>query len=970
MFLSLQIKTNIGWQEVVLPPDASLHIEDVNPLLDIDAGGAFSYPFTLPIEVNQHIFPTLTNHHGAKVYDLIYHKPFRLSGGGYPFLYGIIDIDNEVEIEEEDDGTHSITVNLASNNQELSALLDGVKAQDIPLKSRIPVGTEFRYLDWDLHVRWYGWGKETPSSSPIKKDWDYYSKSRMSIPAHIFSTNTYKGSQGNASIDGTGNDINSTNVTDPYPAMPYCNARVAIQAREKQSDGSYVTLREYEVFDADRANSGICFYVQYFLDCIFAYYGIAWDNSRLMTFDDFNRLAFFSTKCECDAQSTVVAYDAEQMKAMFPNLGLEIAVDRLLTGGIQKQEATFSSNAWVKYANSKNFPDEDAINIIKELQNAFGIRFIYDSEGQRCKAVFIKDVLNDLTSVKSGAIIHNAYHKDQNTRGVRMTYGGGEDDTSYNYDPKKEKPASPVIIRNGYAGIRKEKGAYDRKTYYDTVTGNWFRIKVDEDAKTEEEWYPSLFEVGQFQDAWVGDITDDKKDASDNEQIKEVTVGFSPVICNIVGKVEETSQQTTDGRKRTSALSQRSQPESSSECQYAVFLDLQLEDEQQMKLSEGFAEQEWLRDDGNHEVNFRITTTFGIKFWGRYGFASDYMEKRNEYAKSRWWHNDMSKPVIRYDEDPLSTYEAGFTLGIMRGPGNDAGVDIVQDNYDGNGNARWAFVPTGYAFTSDSIDHFGRIFNYNGTDEGGLDLDGRVSLKLQAEKVCNFQGEKVSGNQVKVTTKEQASYWLAYLFPDSNPDLLELRPQLKSTVSSKGWSTTGFPNVIYVYPAIRNGLMCNVMQDDGTVLTPSELDDYTANHPSRTGTSSRRDAKNILIKKNATQQDINDLIGLANIYYYPDTATPYTLNNVPATATKDYYPINSNNAKRGLLHKFNYEYFWFLINSRPIVLEMTMTLQEIRSLDKLRWHTFGQYTGLIERLEYDLDNETGLSHVTLTLLYL
>lgn len=950
MFLSLEIKNSLGWQKVILPPDASLHIEDVNPLLDIEAGGAFSYPFTIGVEANQHILPTLTNHHGARVYDLIYHKPFRLSGGGYPMLFGIVDLDDEVEIEEQDDGTHTVTINLASNNQELSALLDGVNAQDIPLKDRIPIGTEFQYLDWNLQANYNGN--------------DYYGKYRMPIPPQIFSTNKYKNS-----LDGTGAWINSTNVQDAYPQKAYCNVRVAIQAREKQSDGSYKTLREYEVFDADRPNSGVCFYVLYFLDCLFGKINVAFDNSLLCTFEDFKRLAFFTTKAEHDSVSTVLTLNLDELNNLIPNLDLKQIQEGfwIFDRHPAIRNATFSANGWTKYANSKNFPDTDAQDIIKDIQNAFGVRFIYDSEGQHCKAIFIKDVFNDQTSVKSGAIIHNAYHKDKDLRGIKMTYEGSEEDTSYNYNPQKEKPASPVIIRNGYANIKNEKGAYDRNTYYDTKTGNWYRIKVDEDAKTEEELYPPLFEVGQFQEAWVGDVKNDDK-------IKKFEIGFSPIICNVVGDIEKKDIQTEDVRKRTNVANRR-QPESSADCQYAVFLDLEIEDAQTVKQLENYSEIAWATIDGSGRLALRQVPSFGVTYVGRYGFSSEYLEKKNKQAKRAFLtsYGERKKYLVRYDIDPLATYDAGFSLGIMRGPGNDAGVDIIQNNYDNNGNSQWAFVPTGYAFTSDDIDLYGNEFDYNGLSEEGVGEGGRFSLKLLAEKVCQFQGQKVDSGTVVVKTKEEAAYWLAYLFPESSPNLLALRPQTKSAIAQKGWSVTGLPDVVYVYPYISNDVMMNALSDDGTVLTEEELEAYAANsgrdgsiHPSFV-----KDSKNIVIKRDAAvQQDATDIIALANIYYFPDTAEPYTLTNVPATATTDYYPIDAAKAHRGLLHKFNYAYFQFLIHSRPIVLEMSMTLQEIRSLDKLRWHTFGQYTGLIERLEYDLDNQTGLSHVTLTLQYL
>ena len=86
------------------------------------------------------------------------------------------------------------------------------------------------------------------------------------------------------------------------------------------------------------------------------------------------------------------------------------------------------------------------------------------------------------------------------------------------------------------------------------------------------------------------------------------------------------------------------------------------------------------------------------------------------------------------DEPPLRSYDAGYTLGIMRGPGNESGVEYPQLNYDGEGNDSWVQTVGSYAFTSDSCDMYGRYFDYNGTEAGGADQSGRFSLKLVAEK--------------------------------------------------------------------------------------------------------------------------------------------------------------------------------------------------------------------------------------------
>ena len=72
----------------------------------------------------------------------------------------------------------------------------------------------------------------------------------------------------------------------------------------------------------------------------------------------------------------------------------------------------------------------------------------------------------------------------------------------------------------------------------------------------------------------------------------------------------------------------------------------------------------------------------------------------------------------------------------MRGPGNASGVQDYDKDYDGEneGNTKYMPVPDNDAFHSDSVDNYARVFDYNGTGDGGVDTSGRISLKLRAEK--------------------------------------------------------------------------------------------------------------------------------------------------------------------------------------------------------------------------------------------
>ena len=970
-YLTLKIKQADEWTTAVIPSSSSISVEQISTIFDLDAGGGFSYPFTLPVEANQHLFPTMTNNHGAHIYDLIYHKPFRLFVGGVPLLHGVIDMDDEVDIETQDDGTHTVAINLASDNQELSALLDGVNCQDVPVKDRIPVGTEFR----SMKVTFYDGNKFSLEDRLNYSDAMPHASYNVPLPPHVFSLNKYK-----ASIDGSGEWENPTNVSEPYP-KPYCNARVGIQAREKQKDGTYKTLREYELFDADRPNTGICFYVLYFLDCLFENLGISYNNQALLGFEDMKRLAFFNTKCECDGVPTAKDYNGEEMRRLFEDINFKWQIASVYTGAAVFKVA---SNAYTKYANSKNFPDTEAKNILQDIQNAFGIRFLFDSEMRHCKAVFIKDIFSNCNPVVSHAIIHAEQQTDYHIKGVKMTFGiDDEENTSYNF--KNEN--SPVIVRNGFSSIEVEKGIYDMRTYYDTVTGNMYRIEVDEDATKEEELDPSMIEIKQFGDAWTGDIT--KEDF-----VRTIDVAFSPIIVNRVENIEVIEKTDEDGSKtsvsrgsgttgqRSSAGNDNSsgttrgnrgeEDSSSKEFIPFVFIDQEISDAETAKIYNDIGFLTAYDSNGNTTQYYHQKGTWVVQYTARYGFSSQYLENQKKYAESRSTvslkYNTVSKPIVRYEEDPLSVYDAGYTLGVMRGPGNSSGTEIVQEDYDGNGNARWAYVPTSYAFTSDSIDEYGRPYDYNGTAEGGIDITGRMSLKLWAEKVSLYQGLAIDGTSVTVTTAKDAAYWLAVLFPESNMDILAMHPKTKQEVEAKGWSSeNNIEGIVYCLPKLVNGTyagLYNAIQADGEILTPAEFSKYINN------LTSRGESKGIRIKENATTEDYENLVGLVNLYYAPDAAPPYTIKNVPESALTEFYPINSVNSHRGLFHKFNYEYAWFLIHSRLVELIVTMSLAELSSIDLSKWYTFGQYTGLIKQLSYSIDNEKGLSEVTVQLYYI
>ena len=88
------------------------------------------------------------------------------------------------------------------------------------------------------------------------------------------------------------------NVSFAYNAdNTYCNARICVEKEESYKVGQE---EPYWVLDADRPWSGICFYVAYFLDCLFSHLGLVVKENNLGKVEDMLRLAFFTTKCEVE----------------------------------------------------------------------------------------------------------------------------------------------------------------------------------------------------------------------------------------------------------------------------------------------------------------------------------------------------------------------------------------------------------------------------------------------------------------------------------------------------------------------------------------------------------------------------------------------------------------------------------------------------------------------------------------------
>ena len=625
----------------VLDDDGSVDIENNSPVWG--EGNSFSLPFELDIEANRHILGNADQITGQSVYEVLDGKRAVLYTLGIPVYYGKIKMDDEVELSE-----GKVDITLVSGNLTFDEMIDGMNCQDVELMDEIIVGMELRNFVATF--------KDMVS--------DGYVDCRIDTPSKKFIVNK-------ESLNGK----STINVTYPYPEWKYCNIRVA-----------YQKYTVYHELDADRSASGLCFYVLYFLDCLFHKLNISVSKNVLPEMEDMKRLAFVSTLCAYDWGDNISGSSMS-----FEDFGI-INVTAKRTEPSAWADKDYSDKAksctlgvvTKMKANSKNFPNCEVSEVIDALKNAFGILFLYDERISSMTLLYVKDILRDSTIYKIAAEIYDQTKVENNTLGFELAYSsGGDDDTSFNYDDY-----SQVVEESDYNEIRNNLSPYDKTLYINPETGNAYRIKVDEEAETDssKDLNPALFQVGQFVSAKYGDC-------SNESRVEKKEISFTPIVENDIGKLGNDNV-------------------------YALFLDV--------------------------DATPATSATLKLNAYGRYG-SGKYCSGTGaaQICFSYYFKKIVAECVYKdeqYSENqseegsPVNQYDPGFMLGVMRGPGGGAEVVDENENYDGEGNLQYYVSTDNYSFTSDNITDFGKVFDYNGTADGGVEISGSFSLKPRAEK--------------------------------------------------------------------------------------------------------------------------------------------------------------------------------------------------------------------------------------------
>jgi hypothetical protein len=283
----LTIKTPTG--TLALPSDFSLDIEEQNPMFN--EKDMFSLPVQIPKEGNLHLLKNMFARKSPLRPISLEDTQMEVIAEGIPFRFGHISTSDGEEM------TDSISVNMEGNSA-LRDLIGDMSLKDIQVDDDLVIGKKVSEIEVESKIKAV---LRLGRSGPDHLDLDVETPIDGNKGEYI--------SHFQPQALGFSKPMN-INVSQAFPDMPYCNARVAYKryGTEVDDDGNRTTSSEveygyygpYEVLDAERQQSGVCWYVLYILRKAFEQLGVAYDDSELLAIEDMRRLCFFTTKCTYD----------------------------------------------------------------------------------------------------------------------------------------------------------------------------------------------------------------------------------------------------------------------------------------------------------------------------------------------------------------------------------------------------------------------------------------------------------------------------------------------------------------------------------------------------------------------------------------------------------------------------------------------------------------------------------------------
>lgn len=513
MHSHLDIKVN--GKSLVIPEDSSLSVEEKNPLFnDVSF---FSYPMQIPVEGNREVLKNIAHRDSNMRAMDLEHAGARIFADGLPLNSGQVITQDGSEIKD------TFEFNIDAQQQSFDELIGDLECQDVDISGkRILIGEKMGRINYEYQYYVEERRDDSSNDSSVivanktgngQGVMDAPQALGFSIPARTQGFPSAERAEGGKSekhgdVEFYEPKITESfiNVSKPYP-FPYCNSRVAYAhpGVKTNSDGVQETegtvmgnskgprkedYGQYWCLDADRQQSGLCFYVLFFLDCLFEQLGVSFNKDELLEVEDFSRLCFFTTKCEYDSVETdkelhniqevndwlrtrncggqisftvemgrpeqhytddegrgLVVFHGNDLPTSYATnaegyLHIEQTTEEDAKNITDKDEWLSRFTFWREmtarfnvtgakinemYANSKNFPDASVSSVIKSLEASFGIRFLYDPEKRTVTARLLRNIYQERGMKKFAGEVLSMTPMTEKITGFRMAYSAESD---------------------------------------------------------------------------------------------------------------------------------------------------------------------------------------------------------------------------------------------------------------------------------------------------------------------------------------------------------------------------------------------------------------------------------------------------------------------------------------------------------------------------------------------------------------
>lgn len=1011
-----------GSQFANLPDDASITITETSELFD--SGDIWSYSFVLNVFTNPHIFGTTGDMHGGRLHEQIDKRRARLWVLGLPLYLGYLRLDDEVEVKENGD----VDVSFESGRKTFLQMIEGTRANQVPIPEDILIGmvldpvrdaeqeAKLTLRDmWNYNIQAEGFLR---SENGLAQEYPKYVR-----PDGVFTNPDLiiTDPAGSYLTIQTGSTINTDYPFDD--GHPYCNTRLCYQDQEFRvvnGDIEKHALQQYHVSEPRRLNPAPNFFLLYWLKILMQHLGIVIMENQMQDVEDLRRLFFVNSKCAYRTRDDDPVFTGSYLptyRQAFnfvapPNdddksyeLELENYGFVSYLADVQFNDAhpgVLSSEKWHKaYASSDNFPDADIKDVIDAIESGFGVRLMFNENYTQVRIVLLRNVFRSKEVHEMPGMTISESKVENCIRGFRLTYGGGEDDTSYNYKgfalARQKAEGGWITETDGhdysqfntaldYAGITQKVGMLNKTCYIDKATGNAYIIKIDENFKdADDNANASLFECAQWMDAEDGDCS------GEENTVKEVKVGFTPMQSNFINA------------NKSYALFVGEEMEVSSE-KIGITLDTsaydigELLDEGEMRATDGtsYTKKERKYQSGLFEIATKtfVSGEFRNIYTPNYGYnISGWI--REGY---RLYLQDNYKP----GEDltsPLEKHEWGFMLGIMRGTGNGTtgpSVHYSADMIENEGNDTWEIKPGSVATAhSDTCDDYGNPWDYRSKVSGNGNAYGDYVISSAGGFPGNIRGKKgpapngldvsavidtyYASNESRLSVFTAQGYYacnFTLTCKDGNTYALWLCCVYDGSLQTYTFMENYFHRLCW--GAIGTEVESMKAADLEEILSRDEYGLIIFATPEDVPASVLQEACNAYLAGEGGSYDIPssvqpaDADGRISLKLRAEKPNPDFDPSLPESGENPRYLEISNPAlrHRGLQDQFHAEESYWWRNARITKRRRIMEMADIMGIDKTVRQKLDDVTGFVRKLQYTVHMQTGLSPVDMEIWYL